>query len=382
MKYFAPKVVVTLSLLIISMMAHAAKDQDNLITTAVNAFMEKHHIPGVAVEVYRGGEPSSYYFGYANREKKIPVSAHTIFEVGSIAKLMTSLLLAQEVDFAKVQLDTPLKQVLPELPLSMDHITLGMLATHTSGFPIDVPKSITNRAELDKYLNEKGTALNTNKQWQYSNFGVGMLSLALENQTQKDFNQLYRNHILNPLGMHDVPLRLSNRLKAQFAQGYDKNNRPAKATEAGLFQAANVKLSPADMQRFLGASIGLPNTPTRILYPMRMTQSVYVKLPSWAQGLGWQIHPLTKHDKVLTDKNFNILAPQKVAEIETRPYFDGNALIDKTGATQGFRAYIAVLPNKQSGIVILTNKYVGNQDIVNLGRDILFQLAKKQDVKV
>ena len=76
----------------------AVRDDNAIVKQAINAFMEENHIPGVAVELYVNGKAESYYFGYANPETNVPVSKSTIFELGSISKVMTSLLLAQEVD--------------------------------------------------------------------------------------------------------------------------------------------------------------------------------------------------------------------------------------------------------------------------------------------
>ena len=65
-------------------------------------------------------------------------------------------------------------------------------------------------------------------------------------------------------------------------------------------------------------------------------------------------------------------------EVYAQPKFNGDALIDKTGSTRGFRTYIAVIPNKRAGIVILTNRVVTNSEIVNTGREILFKLTNIQ----
>jgi beta-lactamase class C len=66
----------------------------------------------------------------------------------------------------------------------------------------------------------------------------------------------------------------------------------------------------------------------------------------------------------------------EVEEISDQPLYDPNALIDKTGATEGFRTYVAVIPGKMAGIAIMANKYISNGAIVNAGREILFKVAK------
>lgn len=372
------QIALLLSLTLASLV-FAGSDSAEMINQAVTAFMKKNNVPGVAVTVFNDGEPSTYYYGYANQEKKIPISGETIFELGSISKVMTSLLLAQEVDFANLQLNTSLKEVIKDLPQPFEKVSLLSLATHISGLPFSPPEGIHDRDALGKYLQDSLKLAGPEKRWTYSNFGIGLLGYALETATQKDFDRLYISHIAKPLGMQNISA-LPKRKQAYIAQGYDDEGKPAQPNNPGLFPAAaGVKASSQDMQRFLAAAIGLPKTPARIFYPMRMTQSIYVKLPNRLQGLGWDINPISKHniDNLLNDSGNPVkLGVLPVVSVESRPVFDPNALIDKTGATPGFRNYIAVIPNKKSGIVILTNKHAADGEIVKLGRGILFKMTK------
>lgn len=349
------------------------------IKQSITAFMRENKVSGVAVELYLEGQPHSYYFGYADKSKKIPVNKYTIFEIGSISKIMTSILLAQQVDAANVRLNDSLKKFIDELPLNYEPITLRDLATHTSGLPFNAPKTIKKRAELEKYLASWSPTDEPGEQWIYSNFGVGMLGYALEVATHKNFNQLYRSRILSPLGMQPIALVVPKQFKINYAQGYDYHGNPIKKSKLGLFPAAyGLKASAFDMQRFLSAAIGLPGTPAQIFYPMRLTQSGFVQLPNKMQGLAWQIHPINSDNisNLLNEPNAVDLSPIAIAESYNKPKFNGDALIDKTGGTNGFRAYIAVIPNKKSGIVILANKALANNTIVNTGREILFKLTK------
>jgi beta-lactamase class C len=357
----------------------AADPNAAIIQQTVAAFMQKNNIPGVAVEVYQDGKAYSYYVGYADRDKKTPVTKDTIFEVGSISKIMTSVLLAQEIDSATVALNDPITKYMPQLPESFDNVSLLNLATHTSGLPFNVPEAVKNEAELYQYLDQSETNYTPNKQWVYSNFGIGVLGYTLENVTHKNFNQLYRRHILLPLRMREIGLTVPKKLQRFYAQGYDKRGNPVNQMQWGVFPAAGgLKLSANDMQRFLSAAIGLPGTSARIFYPMRMTETAYVRLSDRMQGLGWQIHLLSesKVSSLLNEPESMGFGPLPVIEIFDKPVYTGDALIDKTGATDGFSAYIALIPNKKSGVVILTNRYVSRGAIVNAGRDILFKLTK------
>lgn len=348
------------------------------VEQAISQFAEKNKIPGVAVELYVDGKLYEHYTGYANRETKDPVIKKTIFEIGSLSKVMTSVLLAQEVDWAKMALTDPVTKYVKDLPESFNKIKLQELATYTSGLPLNLPASVKTPEEIKQYFTSLTDDVEPGEQWIYSNVGVGLLGSALESSTERNFDDLYRRHILNPLGMV-IGVTVPSSLTKYYAQGYSANGESAAHIDSGLFPAAGaVKASASDMQKFLSAAIGLPGTPPRVFYPMRLTQSVFVKMNGDYQGLGWQIHKLESRDisGLLNVSNARDLGPIDVQEIYTRPVYNGDALIDKTGATKGFRAYIAVIPNKKSGIVILVNKDVPNSAIVKTAREILFKAAK------
>jgi beta-lactamase class C len=361
--------------------AYAEESSDSitpLVQHKINALMTKYTIPGVAVELYVDGSLHEYYYGYADLETKDPIIRKTIFEIGSISKIMTSLLFAQEIDWAKMALNDPISKYIKGLPDGFNKIKLQDLATHTSGLPVNTPTDITTQDDLRQYLSTISLETNPGGEWKYSNFGMGMLGYALEMSTESEFDDLYRRHVLNPLKMV-TGVSIPKNLVKYYAQGYTKNGDVAPHSTAGLFPAAaGVKASAADMQRFLSAAIGLPGTPPRVFYPMRLTESVFVKMGDDFQGLAWQIHPIEKSDiiNLLHVSDVSDFGPIDVQEIFTRPIYNGNALIDKTGATPGFRAYIAVIPNKKSGIVLLANKNVPNSAIVKTAREILFNVTK------
>lgn len=350
----------------------------DVVKKSVAQFMTKNKVSGVAVELYVDGVPHSYTFGYANPQKQIPVSQKTIFEIGSISKVMTGILLAQEIDYNRMNLNDSVKKYVKDLPDNFKNIKLQDLATQTSGLPFNTPKSIQTKPELQKYLATLSPEYQPEQSWVYSNFGSGLLGYALEASTEKDFDKLYRRHILNPLGMV-VGTRVPTKMTQYAAQGFDVEGNPAQPTNAGLFPAAGGVLASADdMQRFLSAAIGLPGTPTRVLYPVKLTQSSFVRLPDRNEGLGWQIHTISSDNvaDLVNEADYSDLGPIDIEEVYSRPMYDGNALIDKTGTTEGFRSYIAVIPNKKSGIVILANKGIPNSSIVNAGREILYKLGK------
>ena len=287
---------------------------------------------------------------------------------------MTSILLAQEIDYAKMALTDSVRKYLPNLSPGFDKVTLQELATHTAGLPFQLPLSVQTAPQADAYL-ARFQPKNMNEDWQYSNVGMGLLGASLEKETEKDFSNLYRRRILNALGMA-VGTEVSPAMLKYYAVGHDKTGNSVAPSDYGLYPSAwAVKSTGRDMQRFISAAIGLPGTSPRLFYPIRMTQVVYVKTADHYQGLGWEIHPLNADSirELANAPAHNELGPMDVDEVYLRPVFSGNTLIDKTGTTNGFKAYLAVIPNKKAGIIIMVNKVVMDGSIINPARHILFK---------
>lgn len=353
-------------------------DPNQVVKETINQFMKKYRVPGVAVALYVHNRPYTYYYGYANKESKKAIDSKTIFELGSITKLFTTLLLAQQIDAKKMQLNASITRYFPELNQNTKQIAqvnLLNLATHTAGFSLDLPEGITTQQALINYLANWHTDLTINKQWSYSNIGIGLLAYAIANTTKQSYEDLLRQKILQVLGMQHTYLTVTD--STNFAQGYNDDGKSAPHAQLGLLPAAwALKSTLPDMQRFLSAAIHLSGTPYSVSHALRVAQTPYFTLEdNVQQGLAWQIYIINKknvENLLNPPTNFN-LQPQS-AKLLAQKQFNGDALIDKTGTTDGFRAYIAVIPNKGSGIVILANRYVANRPLVKAGRDILFKV--------
>lgn len=355
-----------------------------IVKQTILPWMQKNKIPGVAVDIYLHGQPSAYFFGYASLATKMPIKSDTIFELGSITKLFTSLLLAEEINSGQANLNNKLSQYMPDLALLkntvFNQVTLKNLATYTAGLPFELPPQIKNRGQFPNYFTSWQPLAPLGTKWTYSNVSIGLLGDALETMTHQNFNQLYRNKILAPLGMAPIGIIVPQRYIKNAAQGYTKTGQATQPTSMGLFPAAYaMKASAHDLLLFLGAALRVPGTPTQIANAMKLTQTSYFHVANFNQGLVWVIHPHPENNqqKLLeppTDMNFGPFAAQPLNK--NRQHFDANTLIDKTGATNGFRAYIALMPKQKSGVVILANRYVSNGEIQKVGREILFAMTQ------
>lgn len=346
------------------------------VNRVMRPWMTENHVPGVAVELYLNGKPYSFYYGYADRAKHTPVSEDTIFEIGDVTTVMTSLMVAEELDYANMNLKDPVNKYIHDLPPSFSDMTLADIATHTAGLPASAPGTIQSAQAFQAYLSNWQGNQSLGDVWQPSRIGGALLGQALEKATTKDYDWLFFHHVTALLGMKHLGVTVQDKYRDVVAMGYSKDGAPVDQSSPGLTPSADgVKLASVDMRKFLGAAIGLPNTPERVLYPMRMTQSSYIKLSDRSQGLGWEIYPMERGASVVLNKPVLPTGFTQVNDVAEQPLYDGNALIDKTGVTKGFGAYIAVIPNKQAGIVILANKQVSHDALAHVGREILLKLS-------
>jgi CubicO group peptidase (beta-lactamase class C family) len=167
-----------------------------------------------------------------------------VFEIGSVTKAFTALLLAIAVQRGEAMLDDPVSDHLPDgsrVPRRRDaEITLLHLATHASGLPRlppglfwhalrhrDDPYARLTPAELLAALESTRLRRAPGDRFRYSNFGAGVLGLALAHTSRVDYETLVRDRITRPLGMTDTVITLDPQQRSRLAPGTRRGGRPA-----------------------------------------------------------------------------------------------------------------------------------------------------------
>lgn len=355
-----------------------AKQKDTMykeqVDVVVKQFMQQYDVPGAAIAVIDGEHTYTYLFGKADAVSGKPITENTIFEVGSITKLFTALLCAEAEDSGSMKLDDKLTKYCPQFAENpmLSQISVTNMLTHTAGFSLNMPVTVTqNNQSIESYLLSWQPQKPIGTQWQYSNVGIGLASIALENQQHETIQALISENILKPLAMKPLGLEVSEQYQADFAQGYTGEGKAASYAKGILPGAWGLKATIDDMAKFMAVAIGLPNTPQHIEKAMRNTQTPRLNVGNMQQGLGWQVHSL--EDENLQHEPDNMkLGPLPVEWLpKDKQRYRADVLLDKTGATPGFRSYIAVIPSQKIGVVVLTNKYISNGAIVNAGRKII-----------
>jgi beta-lactamase class C len=387
------KIIVTLFLCFVwtAGLANAANEHDLLVNSTITQLMQQYQIPGAAIALIDKGKPHIYTFGVADETSQKPITRNTIFEIGSVTKLFTAILFIADADKHEVAktstqkientgeqkaLYDSLTKYYPELNSNpyLKKITIGRLLTYTAGMPFNLQEDITSIDQAQDYFLHWRPASPIGTKWQYSNVSVGLVGIALQNKDNKTIDQLYNQYILQPLHMSTTGFAISKKRRPLFAQGYTETGEAAPHQPIGLFPAAgDLKSSIQDMAKFLVLAVNRFDMSQDLKIAMQDTQKPRLMIGNVEQGLIWQVHSLG--DKSLLNEPEKMdLGPTTVKWLpKQRQVYNGDKLIDKTGATNGFRTYIAVIPSQQEGIVILLNKYIPNGAIVNAGRKILLE---------
>ena len=142
-----------------------------------------------------------------------------------------------------------------------------------------------------------------------------------------------------------------------------------------------MRASAKDMGQYLRAAVGDPRTPPSLQRAMRYSQIPHYALTKEDMqfGLGWVVTPFDKKDvfqRLIKRPEHYHFVPSAVRKL-ANPHFNPHALIGKTGATDGFRAYIAVIPEKKSGIVVMINRFThSNGRLTSLANEILLRESR------
>jgi beta-lactamase class C len=358
----------------------SAVPQDPMIGAVkkkITAFMRRYNVPGVAVVLYVHGKSYLFHCGYADREAKIPVTQKTIFEIGSITKLFTCLLVAQEILDGSMCLTDSIRDYIPALAHNkrLKNMTLERLATHTSTIPYMRSDAINTKDKFLSYVSRWRMPSTSCLQYIYSNHGIELLRCALEQVSGESIQDLMIKRILLPLGMAPIGMHVPPLYLPYCAACYDKAGSKTIAwNKPLLLGSAALRASSVDMLAFLKASLGLPGTPTRIMQAMRLTQTPYVMLNYTSIGMGWSIR---NAQLVARKKRSGLFQHAPVKRVKkNKQIFNPSALFDKTGTTEGFHAYIAAIPAQAKGIVVMMNRTLpkGWNVVSTFGKEILLHV--------
>jgi len=290
-------------------------------------------------------------YGTLSLQDRRKVDGTTVFEIASLTKVFTALLLADMAARKQVTLDAPVSTCLPPGVRVPEHggrqIAFLDLATHSSGLPLR-PTNLASQTALNKYagytveqlyqgLADFKLTRNPGAAFEYSNWGFGLLGNALAHCAGKSYAVLLAERVTGPLDMRDTTFIPGSALRSRLAAPYDGKLQPVGNETTGALDAAGGLYSTLDdLLNFIEVFLGHGPQPlvaagTTLLEPLRPGDG-----PDTRMGLGWRV--TTTHDMTT---------------------------LWSSGRADGYRAFMGFDPRARVAVVALTNAAtnVGVDDI-------------------
>jgi CubicO group peptidase (beta-lactamase class C family) len=325
---------------------------------------------GIVVGVLEpGGRRRIVPYGKRAAGDNRPLDGETVFEIGSITKVFTALLLADAVQRGEVALTDPVAKYLPDtvtVPERGRAITLQDLAMHTSGLPRlpdnMKPKDPANpyadysTAQMYEFLSRHQLRRDVGAEYEYSNLGGGLLGHVLARRAGTDYETLVRTRIAGPLGMTHTGITLTPEMQALLAPGHNPGLERVPNWDLPTLAGAGALRSNADdMLSFLAVALGTPSFArsereratdgTQSTLERAFASMLATRRPtgnaSLEIALGWHV--------------------LKTPETE---------IVWHNGGTGGYRTWIGYEPKSRTAVVVLSNagSAAGPDDI---GRHLL-----------
>ncbi|MFZ6759352.1 serine hydrolase [Undibacterium sp. Ji50W] len=328
----------------------AAGDVASSVQKIASARVSSGAVPGMVVATITGQEQKLQGFGLVSNGKSQPhqPDASTVFEIGSVSKTFTALLLADMQVHAQVKLDDAVAALLPDYSIPQYQgrvITLLDLATQTSALPRlpanmaprqpDNPYADYTENNLREFLRSYQLTRAPGAKYEYSNLGFGLLGQALSARAGKSYAELVQERIAKPLGMTDTGIALTATMQNNLATGHDAVGKPvANWDMPTLAGAGGLRSNAQDMLRYLhahmhSADVKLPAGLQLVQQPLRPTGS-----PGLQIALAWHVQSVR-----------------------------GQTVIWHNGMTGGYASFIGFTADGQRGVVVLANASVSVDDI-------------------
>ncbi|HEV3439388.1 MAG TPA: serine hydrolase domain-containing protein [Gemmata sp.] len=338
-------------------------DLDNIVET----LLKDKPVAGVVVGVWMDGKPQVHGYGKVTTAVgEMAPDGDTLFEIGSVTKSFTGVLLADAVARKEVALDDPVNKHLPadlQIKSKSDQpITMLHLATHHSGLPVQPPsggefaRNNANpyagyvRPELVRLMSMLKPEWEPGAKYEYSNLAVGLLGHALVAAAKADnYDSLVRERVCKPLGLKDTSEALTGAQKARLARGHNAKLELTDPWDFATLEACGgLKSSANDMLRFAALNLGEVRSP--LLDHMKASHEKRALAGSEAEEIGLCWH-----------------------RIKLR---SGEMMVSHNGGTGGYRSMIAFTPATKRAVIVLCSADLGSE-VDKLAFKVLMRIQPK-----
>jgi CubicO group peptidase (beta-lactamase class C family) len=331
---------------------------DLAVDAAARKYMAKPTRVGVSIGVVYDGKLHAFHYGETVAGNRSLPTSDSFFEIGSITKTFTGILLAQAVLDQKLKLDDDIRVYLdekyPNLEFEGTAIQVRHLSTHTSGLPsitdnVDSSDDATDpwggfsKEKLLDGLHRVALQSKPGTTNSYSNIGVGLLGIVLERVCGASFAELVEQYISKPAGMRETKIELSDSEVQRYVTGHtDKGKVTPHWNVRGAEAAGALRSTTNDMMRYLKWNIDEQDPAVRMSH-----ETHWAGIPN-NSGLGW-------------------------FQLETGT---GYLHLAHDGGTGGFRTSCNVYPKLGLGIIVMANN--GDAPAGDLANEIYFRITKSR----
>jgi serine-type D-Ala-D-Ala carboxypeptidase/endopeptidase len=347
---------------------------------------------GLVVGVWVDGKPQVFGYGKVTTPVgELTPDGDTLFEIGSITKAFTGVLLAEAVTRGEVKLDDPANKHLPKdlaiRPKTVKPVTLLHLATHQSGLTVQPPfigltaRNKANpyadftRPKLVKLMEQLKPQREPDTKYEYSNLGVGLLGHAVVNAATKpdlmeavveDFDGLARERIAKRLGMKDTAIALSGDQKARLARGHNKKLEPTDPWDFATLEACGgLRSTVNDILKLAAANVGEGSYVPRVSRNGGTFDAGYKPTLDRSLKASHEKRASTDSVKVEVGLCWHRLNLKSCEQV-----------VWHNGGTGGFRSMLAFTPKTKRAVVVLCAADLG-ADVDKLAFQVLETLQPK-----
>ncbi|RYU95008.1 serine hydrolase domain-containing protein [Emticicia agri] len=315
---------------------------DLKVDSIVRPYIQWKHTVGVALAIIKDGKVYTYNYGETKRDNKtLPDPDKTLYEIGSISKTFTAVLLADEVVKGKMSLDDPINKYLPDSIGNMTYngvpITLKTLSNHSSGFPrlpinlykkgdpADDPYKNYDTQRMYTYLKNFKPYREVGINYEYSNFAVGLLGNILALQNHISYEKLMEERITKPLKMTHTFVTIPSKQASDFAQGYNEKGEATAPWDLNtLVGAGGIRSTVNDLVKYINAH--MDKAPEKLQKAIDLTHQVTFEKGQTIIGLGWHTGKMKEQ-----------------------------TIFQHSGGTGGFRTLVAFDKENKIGVMVLSN---------------------------
>jgi CubicO group peptidase (beta-lactamase class C family) len=329
------------------------------VVETIERRIEEGLTPSITLAIIDSSGVKFFNFGKTAKNGQ-EADENTIYEIGSISKVFTGILLAQQVLDGDLKLEDEINNFLPDdikIPVMGDkEITFGNLTDHTSGLP-RMPSNFSPANRHNPYadytvdqmyesISNYHAVRTVGSEYEYSNIAQGLLGHLLAMNKDLTYEELMVQTIANPLDMNETRIELTQRMKENFALGHSRGKVVENWDIPTLAGAGAIRSSTSDLAKFISANLGYMSS--SLMEAMELSHQIrHDKADEASIAMAWHIMKGDKGD-----------------------------IICHGGGTGGYRTFVGFVKETGKGVVLLSNSSEGADDIGYYLLDSGSKLAK------